>query len=81
MKELYNKNNINIILLSDNYYMIISPYAELKGYYKRINSHAYVVRLDYWKDGKTKRIKSEKNKLFNHTRDWFAYILQDKLKI
>lgn len=81
MKELYNKNNIIITLLNDNYYMLQAPYATLKGYYKRINNHAYIVRLDYWKDGKTNRIKSEKNKLFNHTRNWFAYILQDTLKI
>ena len=81
MKELYNKNNITIKLLNDDYYMIQAPYATLKGYYKRINKFSYIVRLDYWKDGKTNRIKSEKNKLFNHTRNWFAYILQDKLKI
>ena len=81
MKELYNNNNIIITLLSDNYYMVQAPYAILKGYYKRINAHAYKIRLDYWKDGKTNRLKSEKNKLFNHTRDWFAYILQDKIGI
>lgn len=81
MKELYNKGNIKIFLLNNDYYMIQAPYATLKGYYKKINDRACKMRLDYWKDGKTNRLKSNKNKLFNHTCNWFVYILQDCLGI
>ena len=81
MKKLYDENNIKITLLNDNYYMIEAPYATLKGYYERINKNSCKMRLDFWKDGKTNRLKSYKNKLFNHTCNWFVYILQDKLKI
>lgn len=76
MKELYNKNNLIITLLNKNYYMIESNFATLKGYCERINDNSFKMRLDYWKDNKTKRVKTSKNKLFNHTCNWFSYILQ-----
>lgn len=81
MKELYHKGNITITLLNEDYYLIEAPFATLKGYYKRINNNSYKMRLDYWKDGKTNRLKNQKNKMFVHTCKWFAYILQDKLRI
>lgn len=81
MKELYKKNDITITLLNDNYYMIEAPCATLKGFYQKINKYQCKMRLDYWKDGKTNRLKSNKNKMFDHTCRWFVYILQKYLEI
>lgn len=81
MKELYKNHNLTITLLNNNYYMIESPFVILKGYYKRLNNNTIEMRLDYWKDGKTNKLKGNTNKLFNHTCNWFVSILEKYLKI
>ena len=79
MKVLYERENLRITLLNEDYYMVETPCHTLRGYYKRLGENKSVARIDYWKDGKTGRLKSSKNKLYNHTLRWFDYILEEYL--
>ena len=80
MKKLYIDKYLTITLLNDNYYMVETISGIFKGYYKKMNKNTYEMRLDYWKDKKTNRLKGEKNKLYNHTCKWFTYIIEKYTK-
>lgn len=70
-------NDLKVEKLGENYYHVSSPYADIQGLYVRLDGGKFKVRLDTWRDGKTNRIRTYKNKLYNHTCNWFAYIIDE----
>ena len=62
--------------IDSNIYGISNNNFYLIGYYEKINNNTSKVNLISWYDKKTKRYKTQKNKLYNHMTKWFNYIIE-----
>lgn len=69
-------NNVIITNNGNNIYTLETKTYKCVGYYEKISNNMTKVNLIKWYDKNTKRYKTYKNKLYNHTLKWFAYMLE-----
>lgn len=70
-----------IISHGNDMYTIDTHMQTCEGYYKKLSENSYSVRIDRWYDKNTKRCKGKSNKLFSHTKRWFAYMVERGLEV
>lgn len=71
-----NMKDVEIRSVGNNKYIVDTIGYKCEGYYKRLQNKTTEVKLEKWFDKNTKRYKTSKNKLYNHTQRWFAYMVE-----
>ncbi len=71
-----DKLYIKIFQCENDIYILDTSGHKCTGLIQIIDSNKMRVRLDDWLDKTTKRHKGKSNKLFNHTENWFCYMVK-----